>query len=207
MAHVICRDFDLTSISMLYAFISIFLLVLLRPLFARVVRDDVSLGPATNLTDYPLECYGQRALLKPTTIEDCREIAEGIMALHPWGRPWVFSNVPSVKADKPIPLGIKSGSCRIRLMPIKEKSQVTDSWTARYFAHQIHRAINECVTPPPHLGGEGDIGPKKIIALTVSGAFTDESPLSSELTIARNSTPGNSAIFLSDQPGNLSSQS
>lgn len=148
--------------------------------------------PVSNLTDWPLKCYEEHFIrVKPTNLKDCREMAVGIVSLPPWDRPWTFSNVPGNKADRHIPIGIKHGSCHLRIVPIVEDAQVSDAFTARYFAHQIYRTINQCIIPSPHLGGEGEIGPKKVLALTLSGpleprsAETDE-----ELTMTQGNKPG-----------------
>lgn len=174
---------------------------------ALVLNTNPSFGQVSNLTDFPLECYDPFTPIKPTSLEDCRELATGIMSLPPWGRPWVLSSVPGVKADKTIPLGIKHKSCHIRIIPIDDGAKVTDAFTARYFVHQLHKAINLCVTPWPHLGGEGEIGPKKVLALTVSGPFADKDDDSNDLVFAQESTPGDIETFPFRPPKNSTSQS
>ena len=140
--------------------------------FALAINCRPSLGPVSNVTDHPLFCYGKEITqLEPTNMEDCRELATIIMSLPPWGRPWVFSSIPNTKADKKLPMGLKAGSCHLRIIPVDLGAQVTDAFTARHLAHQMHRTINQCVAPSPHLGGEGEIGPKKILAITLSGPF------------------------------------
>ena len=159
-------------------------------LFALVIHAGPFMGLDSNLTDFPLECYtAEVRQLKPTTWDDCREIAMGIMSLRPWGRPWVLSNVPGVEHDYDIPLGIKHGSCSLRVVPLKRGKKLTEKFTARYFAHQVYRTINKCVIPWPHMGGEGEIGPKKALGLTLSGPFTDQVEPSEELTITQGRPP------------------
>lgn len=147
--------------------------------------------PARNLTNYPLECYGAHLTeIEPTNLEDCRELAVGIVSLPPWGRPWTFSNEPGTQFDRHIPIGIKHRSCHLRVIPVDEDALVTDTFTPRYLAHQIYRTINQCVLPWPHLGGEGEIGPKKILALTLSGPLDTGTVKSvDELTITQTNKP------------------
>lgn len=186
------------------------LLVLFYLLIFVLVNNTSALPePVHNLTGWPLECYGaQLVRVKPTNLKDCREMAVGIVSLPPWGRPWTFSNEPGHKADRHIPIGIKHGSCHLRIVPIEDGAKVSDAFTARYLAHQIYRTINECVIPWPHLGGEGEIGPKKVLGLTLSGPLGPTSvDTADELTITRSNEPGQYDILLVNASQKSTSQS
>lgn len=191
-------------------YLSAMLLVLFYTLIFVLVNNTRALPePVHNLTDWPLECYGaQLVQVKPTNLKDCREMAVGIVSLPPWGRPWTFSNEPGHKADRHIPIGIKHRSCYLRIVPVEDTAKVSDTFTPRYLAHQIYRTINECVIPWPHLGGEGEIGPKKVLALTLSGPLDRGSVDSGdELTITQINTQGNYDILLANASQKSTSQS
>ena len=176
---------------MLSSLVPFYLIILFADLlFALVIHAAPFMGLESNLTDFPLECYtAQVRQLKPTTLEDCRELAIGIMSLQPRGRPWVLSNVPGVERDYKIPLGLRHGSCHLRVVTLEHGKKLTEKFTARYFAHQVYKTINKCVIPWPHMGGEGEVGPKKELGLTISGPFADKVEPSEELTITQGRPP------------------
>jgi len=161
----------LRSSTMLLNLLFFSLLALLPlPLSALVIDLGTSLEAASNLTDLPMHCFPP--VFKdphPTNFEDCRDVASFFMSLKPYGRPWVFSTKRDKDVDFVIPLGRRSGSCEVRVLPVEEHDDFKETFTARYFVHQIYRIINQCVIPGPHRGGASEIGPKRALALIVSG--------------------------------------
>ena len=109
--------------------------------------------------------------IKPADWEDCRGIAEGILALEPHGRPWILGTRDVPEVDYVIPMSLTRDSCKIRILPLPLRTgpHVHDTFTARYLSHQVHRMNQMCVVPPPHIGGEGGIGGNDVIALAVAG--------------------------------------
>lgn len=159
---------------MLHVIVYILLLVIPGFSFALAINTKPIAIQSTNLTGFPLDCYEpQFDMMKAPDPRECRELADAIMSFRPWGRPWILSTLNDpIKVDYKLPLGWKAGSCELRIVPINEdtKAVVTDTFSARYLAHQVHRWTNECVLPWPHLGGEGEIGSKKVLGMTISGA-------------------------------------
>lgn len=126
----------------------------------------------------PWQCWGtDLPRLTPTTWEDCLKVAQGMNSLQPEDRPYVtgtpitFGTADIPSNDFVIPMALSSGSCKVRLMPLREKTgeDVTDSMTPRYLAHMIGRMAQMCVVPEPHLGGQGAVGGKGVLALVVAG--------------------------------------
>lgn len=126
-----------------------------------------------NITEFlEWSCWTHSASrIKPADWEDCRGIAEGILALEPHGRPWILGTRDVPEVDYVIPMSLTRDSCKIRILPlpIRTGPHVQDTFTARYLSHQVHRMNQMCVLPPPHIGGEGGIGSKDVIALAVAG--------------------------------------
>lgn len=167
------------------------LTLLTLPLSALVIDLGASLEAAGNLTDLPMHCFPADFHDPQTTnYADCRDVASFFMALGPYGRPWVFSTKKDKDVDFVIPLGRRSGSCEVRILPVEEHAEFKETFTARYFVHQMYRIINKCVIPAPHLGGAGEIGPKKDIAITISGPLAPlGGTLSGELINGQKRTP------------------
>ena len=138
---------------------------------------DVSLSlPATEL---PWQCWDPNIpRLVPAGFDDCRRLAEAIQLLRPEHRPYHVGDPitwgTQDEADFGIPLAISVGTCRVGLLPLSSELPVTDTFTSRYLAHALNRMSQQCVNPAPHFGGEGSIGPKQVVALTVTGF--DEPP-------------------------------
>ena len=195
---------------MLFSLVLLLELALLEnAVFALVIDLSPSLGLAGNLTDYILECYDPYLpRLNPTNVQDCRVIANGIMSLLPHGRPWVLNTKPGPKVDYLLPLGLMHRSCQVRVVPLEPDSQAGDTFTARYFAHQVNKAINKCVIPWPHRGGEGEIGPKKVLGLLVSGILDPtDVDMSNKLVITQGHTPGTTKVSQVHLSTNFTSQS
>lgn len=137
-----------------------------RSELVRTVRSGNITGPLT------WQCWTHGASrIQPAFWEDCKGIAEGIMALEPHGRPWILGTENAPEVDYVIPMTLTRDSCKIRILPLPLRTgpHVQDSFTARYLSHQVHRMNQMCVVPPPHIGGEGGIGSKDVIALAVAG--------------------------------------
>lgn len=109
-------------------------------------------------------------------MEDCRQIAQGVMSLPPHGRPWVLSTEAGPGVDYQIPVLYKANSCEVRIVPRDKHDPRSESLTARYLAHEINRLINSCVAPLPHLGGRSCVGRKDLLGMIVSGIPSSENP-------------------------------
>jgi hypothetical protein len=185
------------------------LALLTLPLSALVIDLGASLEAAGNLTDLPMHCFP--ADLKdphPTNYEDCRDVASFFMSLGPYGRPWVFSTKRDKDVDFVIPLGRRSGSCEVRILPVDAHTEFKETLTARYFVHQMYRIINKCVIPVPHLGGASEIGPKKYLAITISGPLSPfGGRLSDDLISGQGRTPDVVDVFQIGRPTNSTSLS
>lgn len=183
--------------------------LLTLPLSALVVDLGASLEAASNLTNLPMHCFPDDFREPhPTNIEDCREVASFFMSHEPYGRPWVFSTKKAKDVDFVIPLGRRSGSCEVRILAVDGYSEFKETFTARYFVHQMYRIINKCVVPAPHRGGASEIGPKKYLAITISGPIDPYGgSLSGDLVSGQGRTPGVVEVFRIGRPTNSTSPS
>lgn len=185
------------------------LALLPHPLSALVIDLGASLEAAGNLTDLPMHCFPPHFREPdPTNYEDCRDIATFFMSLGPYGRPWVFSTIRDKDVDFVIPLGRRSGSCEVRILPVEEHAKFKESFTARHFVHQMYRIINKCVTPAPHLGGASEIGPNRHVAITISGPLAPlGDTLSGDLISGQGRTSGVVDMVQVERPNNSTSLS
>lgn len=130
---------------------------------------------STNLTAHPWHFWRPTPRIIPAVFEDCRAAAEGIQTLRPASRPYrtgepiIFGTEDIPGNDFLIPMAIIARTCKVRLMPLSTGPHFSDSFTPRQLAHAVGRMNQKCIMPAPHLGGEGGIGTRGVIALVVAG--------------------------------------
>lgn len=139
-------------------------------------REDFNSMSSSNLTIViPWTCWPEEPRIIPPVVEDCRKLAESIQTLRPVGRPYTtggpiyFGTDDVPGADFLLPLSISKKTCKVRLQNFTWPNHVIESFTPRFLAHATNRMATRCLIPPPHVGGEGGIGPKEAVALVVSG--------------------------------------
>ena len=87
-----------------------------------------------------------------------------------------------------IPMTFRHESCWATIGAIDVHSDAEDEFTSRYLSRIVLDMAQQCVIPPPHLGGIGEIGDKKVLALALSGPRSSPdagSTLASNLTKPR----------------------
>ena len=92
-----------------------------------------------------------------------------MQTLPPSGRPLVFGTEDVAGVDYLLPMSLSTGTCKARIVPLSLGPDIKETLTPRYVAHNVNRMALKCVIPPPHIGGEGGIGSKGVIALAVGG--------------------------------------
>ena len=149
------------------------------------IAMEAAILSTTNSTSLDWLCWTENMpRLTPANYEDCRSVAEGIQTLPPSGRPLVFGTERIYGIDYLLPMSVSTRTCKVRLLPLSTGPHINDSFTPRYLSHAVNRMSQQCVFPAPHLGGEGDIGKKKIIGLVVAGFLKPkESSASNRLVI------------------------
>ena len=134
------------------------------------VMNEASILSKANLTTFEWSCWSKTLpRLELPLYRDCQTVAEGIQTLRPYGRPLVFGTEDIPGTDYLLPISLSTGTCKIRILPLSLGPHVNDSFTTRYLSHAINRMALKCVMPPPHIGGEGPIGKKQVLALVVAG--------------------------------------
>ena len=132
--------------------------------------NEASLSSEANLTTIEWSCWTKTLpRLELPLYQDCRTVAEGIQTLPPHGRPLVFGTENVAGIDYILPISLSTGTCKIRILPLSFGPHVNDTFTPRYLSHAINRMAMKCVMLPPHIGGEGPIGKKRVLALVVAG--------------------------------------
>ena len=134
------------------------------------VLDEASVLSNANISATEWSCWTKTLpRLKLPLYRDCRSVAAGIQTLPPHGRPLVFGTEDVPGIDYLLPMSLATGTCKIRILPLSIGPHVNDTFTPRYLSHAINRMAIKCIIPPPHIGGEGPIGQKQVIALVVAG--------------------------------------
>ena len=132
--------------------------------------NEASMLSKANLTTIEWSCWTKTLpRLELPLYRDCRAVAEGIQTLPPYGRPLVFGTEDVDGIDYLLPLSLSTGTCKIRILPLSLGLHVNDTFTHRFLSHAINRMAMKCIMPPPHIGGEGPIGKKQVLALVVAG--------------------------------------
>ena len=125
--------------------------------------------------------------IQPTNWHDCYRLAEAVFDIAPPGTRLTFSTRSGLGVDYHIPATFTYGSCFALIRPIEEHAQAEDYLLPRYLARTIYKMAHKCVIPFPHLGGLGEIGSNKVLALALLGPRprpTESIDLSSNLTAA-----------------------
>lgn len=134
------------------------------------VLNEASMLSKANLTTVEWSCWTKTLpRLELPLYRDCQAVAEGIQTLPPYGRPLVFGTEDIPGIDYLLPLSLSTGTCKIRILPLSLGRHVNDTFTPRYLSHAINKMAMKCIMPPPHIGGEGPIGKKQVLALVVAG--------------------------------------
>lgn len=155
-------------------------------LILTVLRNAIAAGPGFvgNVTSIsspslttvaPWTCWPILSRIIPPAQGDCRKLADSIQILKPTGRPYMNGapiyfgpyDVPGV--DFRLPMKVTWKTCMVRLQNLTSSKHDIESFTPRFLSHAIHRMVSKCLISPPHVGGEGGIGPKRVVALVMSG--------------------------------------
>ena len=122
-------------------------------------------------------CYEQNPAtqpqLIPTTYIVCSQAIHHIALGRTLDTPVVFGR--SVKVGHTVPDQFVHrgfyGSCVIKIDMIDGEQ---DTLTWRDIIDSASELRDTCVAPPPHLGGEGKAGPRKLLAVSVFGASNED---------------------------------
>lgn len=134
----------------------------------RVKRPEAT----QTLQDLPWKCISSDAGIKSTNWRHCSNLASELAQIASPRQKLLFSTQdprihPAV--DYQIPITFYYDSCWATIGPIQERADVQDLFTSRYLSRTILDMAHQCVAPPPHLGGMGEIGARKVLALALSG--------------------------------------
>lgn len=124
-----------------------------------------------NTPDPDWRCYPRNAPfpLDEIKMADCRQLARDIANLDRSGKKWKYgpADVPGV--EKTLPATFSRRTCITHIIDMESTRPLSDSFTMRYLSQKLGRMADMCVEPPPHLGGEGKIGAKEVLAIIVVG--------------------------------------
>lgn len=118
-------------------------------------------------------CYPTNAPfpLVKVKLADCRQLVRDIAnldrAFH--GQKWVFGTADAPGVERVIPQIFSRKTCVANVIDTESGEAAYDSFTLRYLSQKIARMTDLCVAPSPQLGGEGLIGGKGVLAVTVTG--------------------------------------
>jgi len=120
-----------------------------------------------------LRCYPTDAPYDLHTINpaDCRQLAHDIATLDiPRGKRWIFGSPDIPGVELVIPVKYARRTCIAHITDTESAEPAGDTFTMRYLSQKVARLAELCVHPGPHLGGEGRIGEKGVLALLLVGA-------------------------------------
>lgn len=124
----------------------------------------------------PWHCHPPLHDMTPTTWHDCIGLANEISNLGARRYKLIFSTETSPDVDYIVPKTFAHGSCSAVIGPIQEHLRVRDAMYAQYLSRMIVTMAERCVLPPPHLGGVGDIGNNRGLALALWGPRSTGNP-------------------------------
>lgn len=128
------------------------------------------LAPPVPLPD--LRCFPADAPydLHPIVTADCRQLVNDIAALDiPRGKRWTFGAADIPGVELVIPVKYSRKTCIAHIIDTDSSEPAGDTFTMRYLSQKVARLAELCARPAPHLGGEGRIGEKGVLALVVVG--------------------------------------
>lgn len=124
----------------------------------------------------PWRCHPPLPDMTPTTWHDCIGLANEISNLGARRYKLIFSTETSPDVDYIIPKTFTHGSCSAVIGPIQEHARIRDAIYAQYLSRMIVTMTERCVLPSPHLGGVGEIGNNRRLALALWGSRSTGNP-------------------------------
>jgi len=132
------------------------------------------LPPLNTPLPFPdLRCFPADAPYNLHTIDpaDCRHLAHDIATLDvPRGKRWIFGTPDIPGVELTIPVTYSRKTCIAHIIDMESTQSAGDAFTMRYLSQKVARLAELCVKPGPHLGGEGRIGEKGMLALVLVGS-------------------------------------
>ena len=126
--------------------------------------------PAHDLQALPWTCQEtQHPGMNPTNWRDCLGLANALYNIAPPRRKIVFSTEDALDVDYHVPISFTHESCSASILPINDHAPARDTFYSRYLTIMVETMAQRCVIPAPHLGGQGEIGKKKLFALVLLG--------------------------------------
>ena len=133
--------------------------------------EEPPLSTPARMFDFPWRCLeGHEPQTSPVTWADCWDLSEEVRKLGPHRYKMRFDTRDRPETDFPVPVVFTVRSCHATIFPIGQRGEpVFDRFTASYLSTSILNMAVRCVRPAPHLGGQGEIGEKKVLGLVVHG--------------------------------------
>ncbi|CAF9915278.1 MAG: hypothetical protein HETSPECPRED_002348 [Heterodermia speciosa] len=117
--------------------------------------------------DDKISCWGggPRSKLRPTTFKACRAVIKWLGSHDKEQGPITFSRRPGVGYR--VPDQWLSGNCVVSIDMHSDDD--VDTLSFREIAVEAYTIALGCVISPPHLGGDGHVGPKGVMNVTILG--------------------------------------
>ena len=137
-------------------------------------QHDLTHPLSTNLTSLSSywHCYGEQPRLNQPDLRHCTRVLAGIRHLNLPQRPLLFSR--SETADFVLPVRFSYQTCTV-MIDVEDREEEAEDFLSRwYLINQIEALEDRCIVQPPFLGGEGKLGWRGKLRMSITGPIDPE---------------------------------
>ena len=157
---------DIKRAVLIYTMLVSAILASAKPLLSNSTTYQSSTAPSPEWRCFPTRTPFP---LDVVNMADCRQLVRDIANLDRSGKKWVYGTPDAPGVERTVPATFSRRTCITHIIDMESTEAAYDAFTMRYLSQKLSRMAEMCVEPAPHLGGEGKIGAKEVLAIVVVG--------------------------------------